>query len=134
MSSWTNSTVIEKACPKHSKRTCLFVGLLKSYDAKHIKEYSDCVLSALHASISIFGFTHFNKESWCVLQDMSIETEMKNKDVSLQALTKKHSIGLQACFELSMVTPQASVSHYLPASLFIVLVFIVHMYLFYLYL
>ena len=51
---------------------------------------------------------------------------MKNKDVSLQAPTKKHSIGLQARFELSIVKPQASVSQYLPASLFIKLVFIVH--------
>lgn len=69
---------------------------------------------------------------------MSIQTEMKNKDVSMQALTKKHSIGLQACFELSIVTPQASVSQYLPASLFIelanivlvfiLLVFIVHVF------
>ena len=56
---------------------------------------------------------------------MSIQTEVKNKDVSLQSSTKKHSIGLQACCELSIVTPQASVSQYLPASLFIVLVFIV---------
>ena len=129
MSSQTNSTVIELGCPRHSRWNCLFVGLLKLYNAKHIKEYSNCVLSALHASISIFCFTHSNKESGCVLQDMSIQTEVKNKDVSLQSSTKKHSIGLQACFELSIVTPQASVSQYLPASLFIVLVFIVHMYL-----
>ena len=93
------------------------------------KEYSNCVLSALHASIYVFGFTHSNKESWCVLQDVSMQTEMKNKDVSLQASTKKHSIGLQACFELSIVKPQASVSQYLPASLFIKLVFIVHVFI-----
>ena len=57
MSGQTNSTVIELACPKRSKQTCLFVGLCTMQNT--CKEYSNCGVSVLHASI--FCFNHLTK-------------------------------------------------------------------------